>query len=204
MTNEAENLLSELKDEALKMDAYIKDDTKRQNYRQLKERQLLTLQNIIVALEEKEQSIFEKSIIFPHSKDLEQVILGAILVDDSAREKVKFLSPEHFYFENHKLIFELCQTLEIVDIVTVAEKLKYRCGGPAYLAELTNRVASAANLEYHARILIQKHVQRELIKTAVEMINTIMMDTEDVFETVRGLMQNIKKFNVGKEKPVEQ
>jgi hypothetical protein len=59
MKTEAENLLSELKDEALKMDAYIKDDTKRQNYRQLKERQLLTLQNIIIALEEKEQSFFE-------------------------------------------------------------------------------------------------------------------------------------------------
>jgi replicative DNA helicase len=199
MTNEAENLLSELKDEALKMDAYIKDDTKRQNYRQLKERQLLTLQNIIIALEEKEQSIFEKSITFPHSKDLEQVILGAILVDNNARDKVNFLSPEHFYFDNHKLIFELCQSVEVVDIITVAEKLKYRCGGPAYLAELTNRVGSAANLEYHARILIQKHVQRELIKTSVEMINTIMSDTEDVFETVRGLMQNIKKFNVGKQ-----
>jgi replicative DNA helicase len=199
MTNEAENLLSELKDEALKMDAYIKDDTKRQNYRHLKERQLLTLQNIIIALEEKEQSIFEKSIIFPNSKDLEQVILGAILVDNNARDKVNFLSPEHFYFDNHKLIFELCQSVEVVDIITVAEKLKYRCGGPAYLAELTSRVGSAANLEYHARILIQKHVQRELIKTAVEMINTIMADTEDVFETVRGLMQNIKKFNVGKQ-----
>jgi replicative DNA helicase len=199
MTNEAENLLSELKDEALKMDAYIKDDTKRQNYRQLKERQLLTLQNIIIALEEKEQSIFEKSITFPHSKDLEQVILGAILVDNNARDKVNFLSPEHFYFDNHKLIFELCQSVEVVDIITVAEKLKYRCGGPAYLAELTNRVGSSANLEYHARILIQKHVQRELIKTSVEMINTIMADTEDVFETVRGLMQNIKKFNVGKQ-----
>jgi DnaB-like helicase N terminal domain len=199
MKTEAENLLSELKDEALKMDAYIKDDTKRQNYRQLKERQLLTLQNIIIALEEKEQSIFEKSIIFPNSKDLEQVILGAILVDNNARDKVNFLSPEHFYFDNHKLIFELCQSVEVVDIITVAEKLKYRCGGPAYLAELTNRVASSANLEYHARILIQKHVQRELIKTSVEMINTIMADTEDVFETVRGLMQNIKKFNVGKQ-----
>jgi hypothetical protein len=199
MTTEAENLLSELKDEALKMDAYIKDDTKRQNYRQLKERQLLTLQNIIIALEEKEQSIFEKSITFPHSKDLEQVILGAILVDNNARDKVNFLSPEHFYFDNHKLIFELCQSVEVVDIITVAEKLKYRCGGPAYLSELTNRVASAANLEYHARILIQKHVQRELIKTSVEMINTIMTDSEDVFETVRGLMQNIKKFNVGKQ-----
>lgn len=199
MTNEADNLLSELKDEALKMDAYIKDDSKRQNYRQLKERQLLTLQNIIIALEEKEQSIFEKSITFPHSKDLEQVILGAILLDNNARDKVNFLSPEHFYFDNHKLIFELCQSVEVVDIITVAEKLKYRCGGPAYLAELTNRVGSSANLEYHARILIQKHVQRELIKTSVEMINTIMSDTEDVFETVRGLMQNIKKYNVGKQ-----
>ena len=199
MTTEAESLLSELKDEALKMDAYIKDDAKRQNYRQLKERQLLTLQNIIIALEEKEQSIFEKSITFPHSKDLEQIILGAILVDNNARDKVNFLSSEHFYFDNHKLIFELCQSVEVVDIITVAEKLKYRCGGPAYLAELTNRVASSANLEYHARILIQKHVQRELIKTSVEMINTIMADTEDVFETVRGLMQNIKKFNVGKQ-----
>ncbi len=199
MTTEAESLLSELKDEALKMDAYIKDDAKRQNYRQLKERQLLTLQNIIVALEEKEQSFFEKQIRFPHSKDLEQVILGAILVDNNARDKVNFLSPEHFYFDNHKLIFELCQSIEMVDIITVAEKLKYRCGGPAYLAELTNRVGSSANLEYHARILIQKHVQRELIKTAVQMINTIMADSEDVFETVRGLMQNIKKFNVGKQ-----
>jgi hypothetical protein len=199
MTNEAENLLSELKDEALKMDAYIKDDTKRQNYRQLKERQLLTLQNIIIALEEKEQSFFEKQITFPHSKDLEQVILGAILVDNNARDKVNFLSPEHFYFDNHKLIFELCQSVEVVDIITVAEKLKYRCGGPAYLAELTNRVASSANLEYHARILIQKHVQRELIVSSIQMINTIIADTEDVFDTVRGLMQNIKKFNVGKQ-----
>jgi len=199
MKTEAENLLSELKDEALKMDAYIKDDTKRQNYRQLKERQLLTLQNIIIALEEKEQSFFEKQITFPHSKDLEQVILGAILVDNNARDKVNFLSPEHFYFENHKLIFELCQSVEVVDIITVAEKLKYRCGGPAYLAELTNRVASSANLEYHARILIQKHVQRELIVSSIQMINTIIADTEDVFDTVRDLMQNIKKFNVGKQ-----
>jgi len=199
MKTEAENLLSELKDEALKMDAYIKDDTKRQNYRQLKERQLLTLQNIIIALEEKEQSIFEKSIIFPNSKDLEQVILGAILIDNNARDKVNFLSPEHFYFDNHKLIFELCQSVEVVDIITVAEKLKYRCGGPAYLAELTNRVASSANLEYHARILIQKHVQRELIKVGINMINSIIADTDDVFDTVRDLMQNIKKFNVGKQ-----
>ena len=199
MKTEADNLLSELKDEALKMDAYIKDDTKRQNYRQLKERQLLTLQNIIIALEEKEQSFFEKQITFPHSKDLEQVILGAILVDNNARDKVNFLSPEHFYFDNHKLIFELCQSVEVVDIITVAEKLKYRCGGPAYLAELTNRVASSANLEYHARILIQKHVQRELIVSSIQMINTIIADTEDVFDTVRGLMQNIKKFNVGKQ-----
>ena len=199
MTTDAEKLLEDLKQEAIKMDAWFKDDTKRENYRNIKEKQLLTLQNVILALEEKEQSIFEKSIIFPHSKDLEQIILGAILIESDARDKVSFLKPEHFYFENHKQIFDVCSSVEKCDIITVAEKLKYQCGGPAYLAEMTNRVASTANLEVHARILIQKHIQRELIKVSVEMINTIMNDTEDVFETVKNHMAKIKQFNVGKQ-----
>jgi hypothetical protein len=199
MTIDAEKLLEDLKQEAIKMDAWFKDDTKRENYRNIKEKQLLTLQNVILALNEKEQSIFEKSIIFPHSKDLEQIILGAILLESNAFDKVSFLKPEHFYFENHKQIFDVCSSVEKCDIITVAEKLKYQCGGPAYLAEMTNRVASTANIEMHARILIQKHIQRELIKVSVEMINTIMADTEDVFDTVKSHMQAIKKFNVGKQ-----
>jgi len=199
MTTDAEKLLEDLKQEAIRMDAYIKDDTKRENYRNIKEKQLLTLQNVILALNEKEQTLFEKSIIFPHSKDLEQIILGAILIESDARDKVSFLKAEHFYFENHKQIFDVCSSVEKCDIITVAEKLKYSCGGPAYLAEMTNRVASTANLEVHARILIQKHIQRELIRVSVEMINTIMNDTEDVFDTVRDLMQKIKQFNVGKQ-----
>lgn len=199
MTTDAEKLLEDLKQEAIKMDAWFKDDTKRENYRNIKEKQLLTLQNVILALNEKEQSIFEKSIIFPHSKDLEQIILGAILLESDAFDKVSFLKPEHFYFENHKQIFDVCSSVEKCDIITVAEKLKYQCGGPAYLAEMTNRVASTANLEMHARILIQKHIQRELIVSSIQMINTIIADTEDVFETVKNHMQAIKKFNVGKQ-----
>lgn len=199
MTTDAEKLLEDLKQEAIKMDAWFKDDTKRENYRNIKEKQLLTLQNVILALNEKEQTLFEKSIIFPHSKDLEQIILGAILIEYDARDKVSFLKAEHFYFENHKQIFDVCSSVEKCDIITVAEKLKYSCGGPAYLAEMTNRVASTANLEVHARILIQKHIQRELIRVSVEMINTIMNDTEDVFDTVRDLMSKIKQFNVGKQ-----
>jgi hypothetical protein len=199
MTTDAEKLLEDLKQEAIKMDAWFKDDTKRENYRNIKEKQLLTLQNVILALNEKEQSIFEKSIIFPHSKDLEQIILGAILLESDALDKVSFLKAEHFYFENHKQIFDVCSSVQKCDIITVAEKLKYQCGGPAYLAEMTNRVASTANLEMHARILIQKHIQRELIKVSIEMINTIMSDTEDIFDTVKNHMQAIKKFNVGKQ-----
>ena len=199
MTTDAEKLLEDLKQEAIKMDAWFKDDIKRENYRNIKEKQLLTLQNVILALNEKEQSIFEKSIIFPHSKDLEQIILGAILIESDAIEKVSFLKSEHFYFENHKKIFDVCSSVEKCDIITVAEKLKYQCGGPAYLLEMTSRVASSANLEVHARILIQKYIQRELIKVSIEMINTIMNDTEDVFETVKNHMAKIKKFNVGKQ-----
>ena len=199
MTTDAEKLLEDLKQEAIKMDAWFKDDTKRENYRNIKEKQLLTLQNVILALNEKEQSIFEKSIIFPHSKDLEQIILGAILLESDALEKVSFLKSEHFYFENHKQIFDVCSSVEKCDIITVAEKLKYSCGGPAYLAEMTNRVASTANLEMHGRILIQKYIQRELIISSIQMINTIIADSEDVFETVKKHMANIKKFNVGKQ-----
>ena len=199
MTTDAEKLLEDLKQEAIKMDAWFKDDTKRENYRNIKEKQLLTLQNVILALNEKEQSIFEKSIIFPNSKDLEQIILGAILLESDALEKVSFLKSEHFYFENHKQIFDVCSSVEKCDIITVAEKLKYSCGGPAYLAEMTNRVASTANLEMHGRILIQKYIQRELIISSIQMINTIIADSEDVFETVKKHMANIKKFNVGKQ-----
>jgi len=199
MITDAEKLLEDLKQEAIKMDAWFKDDTKRENYRNIKEKQLLTLQNVILALNEKEQSIFEKSIIFPHSKDLEQIILGAILLESDAYEKVSFLKPEHFYFENHRQIFDVCSHVQKCDIITVAEKIKYSCGGPAYLAEMTNRVASTANLEMHGRILIQKYIQRELIVSSIQMINTIIADTEDVFETVKNHMANIKKFNVGKQ-----
>jgi hypothetical protein len=204
MTTEAENLLNELKDEALRMDSWFKDETRRQNYREMKERQLMTLQNMITALHEKEQSLFEQSIRFPHSKELEQVILGAILIESDAIEKVKFLEPEHFYFESHRLIFDICRTVENIDLVTVAEKLKFRCGGPAYLTELTSRITSSANIEAYARILIQKSIQRELIKIGISMINDISADTDDVFDTVRGLMQSVKKINVGKEKQIMQ
>ena len=205
MTDEAQKLLDELREEALRMDSWFKDEEKRKNYRELKERQLSVLANVIEALKEKQQSLFEKTVKFPHSKDLEQIILGAILVDSQALDKVRFLTEDHFYFDTHKLIFKTIYDISgPIDILTVSEKLKYRAGGPAYLVEMTQRVASAANLEYHARLLIQKYVQRELIRLALETINTINADTEDVFDTVRNIIQGVKIFNVGKQKTAQQ
>lgn len=204
MTEEAEKLLTELRDEAVKMDAWIKDDDKRRNYREKKERQLSVLQNVIEALKEKQQSIFEQTIRYPHNRDLEQYVLGALLVDANSIEKVLFLSSQHFYFEQHQIIFNCIKSMhadnEVIDIATVAERLKFKAGGPVYLCELTERIASSANIEAHARILIQKSIQRELITVSVEMIKEIQQDTEDVFDTVQNLMKAVKNFNVGKPK----
>lgn len=204
MTEQAEKLLDELRDEAVKMDSWIKDDEKRKNYREKKERQLSVLQNVIEALKEKQQSIFEQTIRFPHSKDLEQYVLGALLVDTKSIEKVLFLSSEHFYFEQHQIIFECIKSMHsdniLIDIATVAESLKFKAGGPVFLCELTERIASSANIEAHARILIQKYIQRQLINTSLEIIREIQQDTEDVFDTVQNLMKAVKNFNVGKPK----
>ena len=64
-------------------------------------------------------------------------------------------------------------------------------GGPYYLVELTNRVASAANIEYHARIISQKHIQRELIRVSTKIIKDAFEDTTDVFELLDDAEQGL-------------
>lgn len=128
----------------------------------------------------------------PQAIDLEEAVLGAMMLEkDPLTEVIEILQPEVFYKEAHQLIFETIQTLfantEPVDILTVTEALRKNgnlevVGGPYYITTLTNRVASAANIEYHAHILIQKFIQRELIKISSEIIRDAYEDTTDVFD----------------------
>ena len=147
----------------------------------------------------------------PQARDLEEAVLGAILIDkDALSEVVEILKPECFYDPNHTTIFKaICRLFERpepVDLLTVAEELRRSgeldiIGGPFYLADLTNKVASSANIEFHSRIIIQKHIQRELIKSSTQIIADAYEDTTDVFELLdkaeAGLFaitdQNLKK-----------
>src|SRR4051812_12050070 len=116
----------------------------------------------------------------PQAIDLEEATIGALMLEKDALTKViDILHPDSFYKDAHRLIYgairRLFERSEPIDILTVTNELKKSgeldiVGGPYYITQLTNRVASAANIEYHSRIILQKHIQRELIRISSETI----------------------------------
>ncbi|HNL39013.1 MAG TPA: replicative DNA helicase [Saprospiraceae bacterium] len=127
----------------------------------------------------------------PQALPLEEAVLGALMIErDALPQVMDILRGESFYLEAHQLIYRaiirLFERSHPVDILTVAEELKKsgdldKVGGSYYLVELSSRVASAANVEYHARIIAQKHIQRELIRVSTRVIKDAYEDTTDVF-----------------------
>lgn len=140
----------------------------------------------------------------PQALPLEEAVLGAVMLDKDALSIVlDILRPESFYADAHTLIYKamlrLFEKTQPVDLLTVTEELKKsgdieKAGGPYYLVELTNRVASAANIEYHARIIAQKHIQRELITVSTKIIRDAYEDTTDVFSLLDEAEQGL--FNI--------
>ncbi len=128
----------------------------------------------------------------PQAVDLEEAVLGAMMLEQNALTNViDILKPEIFYKESHQKIFgavyELFSAGQPVDILTVTEALKKSgeldmVGGAYTISMLTNRVASSANVEYHARIILQKFLQRELIRISSEIIKDSYEDSQDVFD----------------------
>lgn len=128
----------------------------------------------------------------PQALPLEEAVLGAVMLDKNALTIIlDILQPDSFYLEAHQHIYRAMRRLfersQPIDLLTVMEELKKSgdleaVGGPAYLAELTHRVASAANIEYHSRIIAQKYIQRELIRVSTKTIRDAFEDTSDVFE----------------------
>ena len=128
----------------------------------------------------------------PQAKDLEEAVLGAIMLEKSAFDTViEILKPECFYVEGHQRIFKamqgLAQKSQPIDILTVVEELRFReeldmVGGAYYVTRLTNAVVSAANIEAHSRIILQKFIQRELIRISGEIIGDAYEDSTDVFD----------------------
>ena len=125
----------------------------------------------------------------PQAVEIEQVVLGALLIDGEAFGVVsEMLHPETFYDPRHKHIFTAIQTLNMTerpaDILTVREELLKMgkledAGGPMYLVELSSKVSSSASVEYHSRILAQKYMARQLISYASNIETKAFDDTVD-------------------------
>ncbi len=128
----------------------------------------------------------------PQAVDLEEAVLGALMLEKSpVNDVIDVLKPESFYKEAHQKIYEAIYELfgesEAIDILTVTQKLRSKgeleiAGGPYYISQLTNRVASAAHAESHARIIAQKYILRELIGISSKVIQKAYDETTDVFE----------------------
>ena len=148
-----------------------------------------------------EQIFATQGRIPPQATDLEEIVLGALMLEKEAvNEVIDILSPETFYLDKHQKIFAAIKALigksEPIDIMTVTNELKQRgelemVGGAYYIAKLTNRVVSAANIEYHARIIMQKHIQRQLIMISSDMIHEAFEDTADVFDLLDKAENNL-------------
>ena len=128
----------------------------------------------------------------PQALDLEEAVIGAMLIDKKGVDEViDLLQPDAFYKTAHQNIFEsilnLFQNSQPIDLLTVSADLKKNgklesVGGDYYLVQLTQKVASSAHIEFHARIILQKFIQRSLIRISNEIIESSYKDSTDVFD----------------------
>ncbi len=137
----------------------------------------------------------------PQSMEVEQAVLGAMMIEQRAIGRAfEFLDESCFYSAPHSLIFKAILILyergEAVDQLTLAEELKRSdqleiVGGVLYLAKLATEVATAANIDYHARIVLDKALSRKLIETASEVIEQAYGGGEEVQELIDRTEQRI-------------
>ncbi len=137
----------------------------------------------------------------PQAIALEEAILGALMLDKDALTTVlDILQPASFYVDGHQLIYKAILSLfersRPIDMLTVTEELKKKgeleaAGGPSYIVSLTDKVASSANIEYHARLVAQKYIQRELIRMSTKIIKDAYEDTTDVFQLLDDAEQGL-------------
>jgi replicative DNA helicase len=128
----------------------------------------------------------------PAVPEVEAAVLGAMLIEKEAVSKaIELLTPESFYLKEHKLIFEamvhLFQSTEPIDTVTLYNELKKRekleeAGGIVYMSKLAQNISSAANIEYHAKIILEKEILRGLITTSHNIAREAYSGTEDAFD----------------------
>ncbi len=134
----------------------------------------------------------EKGKLPPQALELEEAVLGAMMIDKKGVDEViDILQSEAFYKDAHKHIFEAIFQLftdsQPIDLLTVSSQLKKNAklelaGGDYYLIQLTQKISSSAHIEFHSRIILQKYIQRSLIRISNEIIEESYDETTDVFD----------------------
>jgi replicative DNA helicase len=134
----------------------------------------------------------EKGKLPPQVLELEEAVLGAMMIDKKGVDEViDILQPDAFYKDAHKYIFEAIVQLftdtQPIDLLTVSAQLRKNAkldlaGGDFYLIQLTQKISSSAHIEFHSRIILQKYIQRSLIRISSDIIEESYDETTDVFD----------------------
>ena len=142
--------------------------------------------------------------VTPQAIEFEEAVLGALMIDDNAVSTIlDFLQPQMFYVAAHQHIFNAIKKLfamaQPIDLLTVTNQLRKDklldvVGGASYLSGLTNRITSAANIEYHARIVMEKFIVRELIHNCNDIITDSFDESNDVLDLLDKAEEKI--FNI--------
>lgn len=140
----------------------------------------------------------------PQAVEVEEAVIGSFMLEADAYKRMSaYVSPASFYKDEHQkicqAIHEIADSGNDVDLLQVTQKLKDKdelneVGGPGYVTGLTSSVASAANLEFHVKIIAQKHIQRELIRISQETQNFAYDDSRDVQDTLEELRDKLHKI----------
>jgi hypothetical protein len=173
------------------------------------EKELITAVNQLIQ-EVRMKSDAELGVMPPFDADLENAVLGAILLEGPCFQAVKkFLVADHFYLSKNQIVYKACLDLdkagEPVDMRTVVNQLRKNgtieaVGGAHYIAELTAPISSAANVEYHARCLIEYAMRRELIRGSGKVIYEAHNESRDVFVLLEYVRTNFNRIYSWKDK----
>lgn len=148
----------------------------------------------------------------PQALDVEKVVLGALMIDKDAYAVVcEILFPESFYEPRNQMIYSAIRDLSMaerpIDVLTVTDQLAKNgnleeIGGPVYISEISSRVASSANIEYHARIIAQKYLARQLISFSSVIETKAFDDTtdiDDLMQEAEGSLFELSQRNMKKD-----
>lgn len=147
--------------------------------------------------------MLNSSKIPPQATDIEELVLGAVMLERNAFKIANDkINSEVFYKEANRKIYLACENLNNkdlpIDILTVCNELKRineleAVGGALYVSQLTNRIVSAQNIEFHCAILLQKYLQRKLISVTANLYEKCFDDSNDIFELIEEAESELEK-----------